>query len=93
MQADTDTLKSMFDVLWRTYRLADDGLSTLHPLGQNMDLSGVMAILLDPAQKPVFEGVALCVHCVNRAAMLFRDLANTCEDLVKEAEKHGKPIQ
>lgn len=36
-----------------------------------------------------FKGIALCPHCIGRASLLLRDLANTLDDMVVEAKKHA----
>ena len=64
--------------------VAIDG-TTYDQLGPNVMMIGV-------PMKPKFIGVAMCTHCIKRAAMLLRDLANTCDDLVKEVEAHGTPL-
>lgn len=70
---------------------AADALSSMMPLdGSAIMRLGPFAVMVG-TDKPRFEGLAICPHCITRAAMLLRDLANTCDNLVKEAEKHSKP--
>lgn len=43
--------------------------------------------IIDASKPLTFRGVSICPHCLQRASMLFRDMANTIDDLVAEVKR------
>lgn len=89
-QSDVDRLEAMFKSVQETYDHFSNAIwgiqaITDFPTPKIERHDGLTILTCDGAGR--FTGLAVCPHCMERAAMYCRDLANIFDDICKETPK------
>lgn len=84
---DLERLSGMYEHYVALSGQINDAMS-ITPIVEGVSYLGAIRIV-DASASLDFKGLGLCPHCVERASLLLRDLANTLDDIVVEVRKHA----
>lgn len=85
---DLERLNGMYEQFCATSEQAGRAMS-IEPIFEGVEYYGALTIVNAGASHE-FKGIALCPHCIERAALLLRDLATVLDDINAEVKKHAK---
>lgn len=96
LQADTDTLNSLWTVFQAAANSAASGMTHVQPIRQpgkteTVNLAGLGYVVVMGEPGPM-TGVAACTHCLRIGVEALRETADTLEDMIKFIETHGEKI-